>query len=159
MDLKRRHARKTVAAFVTAAFGEGFAPVPFSDAALLVPTQVSMIAGITSIYGIDINTGTLVAIISSTVGGAGATILGKSLVANIIKMIPGVGSMVGGMISGGIAATLTLALGEAYIRVMDLVCREKVDLSFISSDDGMNIVRRIFEDELKNPANASLLSI
>ena len=156
MDLKRRHARKIVAAGVTAAFGEGFTPIPFSDAALLVPTQITMIAGITSVYGVDINTGSLVAIISSTIGGAGTTILGKSLVANIIKMIPGVGSVAGGMISGGIAATLTAALGEAYIHVMDLVCRENVDLSFVSSEEGRNIIQRVFEDELKNPTNTAL---
>ena len=159
MDLKRRHARKIVAASVAVAFGEGFAPIPFSDAALLVPTQISMIAGITSAYGVDISTGSLVAIISSTLGGAGTTILGKALVSNIIKMIPGVGSVAGGLISGGIAASLTTAMGEAYIRVMDMVCREKVDLSFVSSDEGMETIKRIFEGELRNPANVSLSSI
>ena len=68
---------RKIEAAVTAAFGEGFSPIPFSDAALLVPTQVAMIASITTIFGIEVSKGLLTSFVSSTIGSAGATILGR----------------------------------------------------------------------------------
>ncbi|MCR5587786.1 MAG: 50S ribosome-binding GTPase, partial [Lachnospiraceae bacterium] len=44
LDAKKKRAQKAVATAVAASFGEGFNPFPFADAALLVPTQVAMIA-------------------------------------------------------------------------------------------------------------------
>lgn len=58
-------------------------------------------------------------IISATIGTAGTTVLGKTIAANLIKLIPAVGSIVGGIIS----AALTAALGEAYIAIMVMVCK------------------------------------
>lgn len=55
LESKKKYSEGIIAAAVAASFGEGFAPIPFSDAALLVPTQVGMIAGITAIFGIDIS--------------------------------------------------------------------------------------------------------
>ena len=55
LESKKKAARAAVAAAVAAAVGEGFAPIPFADAALLIPTQVGMIAGITVIFGLDIS--------------------------------------------------------------------------------------------------------
>ena len=52
---KKRHAQAAVAAATTLAAGEGAAPIPFSDCALLIPTQLGMIATITAIFGFDVN--------------------------------------------------------------------------------------------------------
>lgn len=49
LDSKVRQSQAIVAATVAGSFGEGFVPVPFSDAAMLVPTQVGMIAGISQV--------------------------------------------------------------------------------------------------------------
>ena len=137
-----------VAGSVTAAFGEGFVPVPFSDAAMLIPTQVGMIAGITSAYGIDVNKGLLTAFVSSTIGAAGATVLGKTIVANLLKLIPGAGTVVGGLISGGTAGLLTTALGEAYIGVMELIYKGEIDLETLSTEEGAELIKKLFIEEL-----------
>lgn len=52
---KKRLAQAAVATAMVAAAGEGAAPIPFSDCALLIPTQLSMIATITVIFGFDVN--------------------------------------------------------------------------------------------------------
>ena len=96
---KKKAARAAVSAAVAAAFGEGFAPIPFADAALLIPTQVGMIAGITVIFGLDISKSFLTAFVSSTIGSSGATVLGKTIVANLLKFILGLGTGAGGAIS------------------------------------------------------------
>ena len=94
----KEHRSKKKAAVTAVSFGEGFIPIPFSDAALLVPTQVAMIASITTIFGIEVSKGLLTSFVSSTIGSAGATILGKTIVANLLKLIPVAGTVAGGAI-------------------------------------------------------------
>ena len=118
---KKKRSRAVVAAASAVAFGEGFIPIPFSDAAVLIPTQITMIASITTNFGMSISKSVIMSFISSTIGTAGTTILGKSMVSNLFKLIPGVGTGVGGMISGSTASLLTTALGEAYIKFMEMI--------------------------------------
>lgn len=118
---KKKRSRAVVAAASAVAFGEGFIPIPFSDAAVLIPTQITMIASITTNFGMNISKSVIMSFISSTIGTAGTTILGKSMVSNLFKLIPGVGTGVGGMISGSTASLLTTALGEAYIKFMEMI--------------------------------------
>ena len=149
LKAKKKRAQAVVAAAVTSAFGEGFAPVPFADAAMLVPTQVAMIASITAIFGIDISKGIISAFVSSTIGAGGATILGRTVVSNIFKLLPGVGSVIGGTISGATAGLITTALGEAYIRLMILVYKGEVSRESLATAAGRQELEKIFKDELK----------
>lgn len=149
LEAKKRAAQGVVAAAVAGAFGEGFAPVPFSDAALLVPTQVSMIAGITVIFGMDVNKSILTGFVTSTIGAAGATVLGKTVVSNLLKLIPGVGTVAGGMISGATAGLLTTALGEAYILVMEMIFKGEIEKEDLGSKKGQELISDLFKKELK----------
>lgn len=90
-----------------------FNPIPFSDAPILVANQMGMIARILYIYDL----GGLKNILE---GGAGGGIigqlismLGKSLAGNILKLLPGIGTIAGGLINAAVAGLLTLSLGEA----------------------------------------------
>lgn len=121
LEEKKRHAQAAVATASLAATGEGAAPIPFSDCALLIPTQLGMIASITVIFGFDVNKSIITALLSSTIGAGGATLLGKTVVSNLLKFIPGAGTVTGGAISAGTAGVITAALGEAYIGVMELL--------------------------------------
>ena len=149
LDEKIKHSQAIVASAVLAAFGEGFAPILFSDAALLVPTQMGMIAGITVCFGLDINTSILAGFVSATLGAGGATILGKTVVANILKLIPGVGITVGGAISGSTAGIITTALGEAYILLMTQIFKGEMNASDIGTDKGKEVMKNLFREQLK----------
>jgi len=149
LESKIKLSEAIIATAIAAAFGEGFAPIPFSDAALLIPTQVGMIAGITAVFGIDISKSFLTAFVSSTIGGAGATVLGKTIVSNILKIIPGVGTALGGAISGATAGLLTTALGMAYIKIMEMVYKGEMTKEQFTGQEGKDTMKRIFRDELK----------
>lgn len=149
LELKSKKAHAVVATAAVAAAATGAVPIPFSDAALLVPDQITMLAGITAIFGLPIEKGMIAAIVSSTLGTAGTTILGKTLVANLLKFIPGVGSVAGGAISGSTAAALTAALGEAYISIMLMVCKGEFELDDLSTDAGKQKINQIFIEKLK----------
>ena len=149
IDLKRKRARAAVTAAAGAAALTGASPIPFSDAAILVPTQVSMLAGITAIFGLPIEKAALTSIVSATIGTAGATILGKTVVSNLIKMIPGAGTIIGAAISGTTAAALTGALGEAYIAILTRVASGDISFADLTSKEGMEELRREFDKQLR----------
>ena len=149
LDSKKRASQGVIAAAVAGSFGEGFAPIPFSDAALLVPTQVGMIAGITVIFGMDISKSFLTSFVSATIGSAGATVLGKTIVSNLLKLIPGVGTVAGGMISGTTAGLLTTALGEAYILIMEMIYTGEINKEDLYTEDGQATMKKLFKEELK----------
>lgn len=149
LESKKEMAHAAVATAVAASFGEGFAPIPFSDAALLIPTEVSMIGAITVIFGMDIGKSFLTGFISSTLGAGSATILGKNIVSNLLKCIPGVGTVIDGAISGTTAGLLTTALGEAYILIMEKIFVGEMNNEDIYSEAGQEEMKRLFKSELK----------
>lgn len=149
LEEKKRRAQAAVATAAVAAAGEGAAPIPFSDCALLIPTQVGMIASITVIFGFDVNKSIITALLSSSIGAGGATILGKTVVTNLIKFIPGVGTVVGGAISAGTAGVITVALGEAYIGIMELVFKGDMSIDDLGTKKGKDAMSTLFKKQLK----------
>lgn len=146
---KKKRAQAAIATATLAAAGEGAAPIPFSDCALLIPTQLGMIASITVIFGFDVNKSILTAFLSSTLGSGGATLLGKTVVSNLVKLIPGVGTIAGGAISAATAGVLTAALGEAYIGIMTLVFNGEMSIDDLGTKRGKDQMTALFKYELR----------
>ena len=146
---KKKRAQAAIATATLAAAGEGAAPIPFSDCALLIPTQLGMIASITVIFGFDVNKSILTAFLSSTLGSGGATLLGKTVVSNLVKLIPGVGTVAGGAIFAATAGVLTAALGEAYIGIMTLVFNGEMSIDDLGTKRGKDQMAALFKHELK----------
>ncbi len=149
LEEKKRHAQAAVATAALAAVGAGAAPIPFSDCALLIPTQLGMIASITVIFGFDVNKSIITALLSSTIGAGGATLLGKTVVSNLLKFIPGAGTVAGGAISAGTAGVITAALGQAYIGVMELVFKGDMSINDIGTKKGKETMSALFKEQLK----------
>lgn len=96
----------SVAAAATAA-----SPIPFSDAALLIPIQTTMITGLYKANGANISRGVVDGALKATMISS----LGKSLAGNLLKLIPGVGTFVGGTLNAGVSVAFTEALGFAVV--------------------------------------------
>ncbi|MCH3997944.1 MAG: 50S ribosome-binding GTPase [Lachnospiraceae bacterium] len=146
---KKRYAQAAVATAAAASVGEGAAPIPFSDCALLIPTQLTMIVSITVVFGFDVNKSILAALLTSTIGSGGATVLGKTVVSGLLKLIPGAGSVIGGVISAGTAGVITTALGEAYIGVLELVFRGEMSINDLGTKKGKDTMSQLFKEQLK----------
>ena len=149
---KKRRAQEAVATAALAAAGEGAVPIPLSDCIVLVPTQIGMIVSITVLFGLDVNKSIIMTVLSSTIGAGGATILGKTVVTNLLKVFPGVGSIVGGVISGTTAAVITTALGEAYIAIMEMVYKGDMDIDDFQTRKGQEIISHLFKEKLTSYA-------
>ena len=138
---KRRESLEAVHKFSTAAGIAAASPIPFSDAALLVPIQIAMVARITAVFGIELSKSVITGLVSSTIGSAGATFVGRSFVSGVLKLIPGVGTVTGGAISAATAVALTEALGRAYTELMAMIFRGEISKSDINSDVFLNLLR------------------
>lgn len=151
VDLKRKvdAATKWALGYIGTSFGVGFSPIPFSDSAILIPAQVGMLAHITTIFGVKVDKDLLIAIASGVGGIAGATIAGKTIVSNLLKLIPVAGTIIGGAISGTTASTLTTALAFSYIEVMKRVASNQYEGK---TTEGEEISQMMYE-ELKKHFN------
>lgn len=146
--LKADMAFKYVTGYVTGSAIIGATPIPFTDAPLLVTVQTAMIANITVIFGLPFDKGFISAMFSTITGASGVTAVGRSIVANLLKMIPGAGTLVGGAISGATAATLTLALGLAYIEVLKAYIKAQINGEKISLSDFSKMFIELYKDYL-----------
>lgn len=118
LDIKKEQASKEVLAATSLAAAAAAAPVPFSDAFTLVPIQVGMIAKISYTFGMDVSKAALTTMVTSLIGAGGAVFVGRAIVSGLLKMIPGVGSVVGGTISATTAGAITKVLGDTYVLVL-----------------------------------------
>ncbi len=121
---KQRRSHAAVATAVTAAASVGLTPIPFADAAAIVPIQVTMLASVSAIWGLPVNRAFLGTLVGGAMAGTGGTAAGRATVTGLLKLIPGAGQVVGGMVSAATAGVLTTAFGEAYIATLSVVARD-----------------------------------
>ena len=118
IELKKTKSHKIVVGLALSAAGIGAAPIPFADAVMIVPIQVAMLAGISATFGLSIDESFFYTTIGSVISGVGGTLAGKAIAANLLKMLPGAGSVAGGVIAGATAGLLTTTIGDTYITVL-----------------------------------------
>lgn len=128
-ELRKKYVTGIIGTAATAAVAAGATPIPFSDAIALAPIQISMLAGISISMGLEINASFLSTLVASAAGVVGATYAGRAIVSGLLKLIPGAGSLVGGIISGATAGALTTAMGWAYYNAIDLMIDSGIEMT------------------------------
>jgi len=113
--LKVRHARAVVATAGAAAGTVGAAPIPISDAVVLMPIQMGMLAGVSAIFGVDVSRGRITDLIRGLAKSGGTEVAGRSLAQALLKVVPGTE-----LINAAVATGITVALGAAHIQL----CKE-----------------------------------
>nr|WP_276572529.1 DUF697 domain-containing protein [Enorma phocaeensis] len=148
LEEKINRAQAAVVTAVTAATATGASPIPVSDCAVLIPIQITMIAGIAAVFGVELSKSLITSIVTTLLGAGGATLLGKTVVSNLLKFIPGAGSVVGGVISGATAGALTAALGETFIWVMSQIFKGEMSEKDFSTKEGREQMSSKFKEQL-----------
>lgn len=151
---KEKKANKYVKGYMATAFGTGFSPIPGSDAPLLITEEVAMLAHITSIFGLSADKAILTTIVSSLFGSGSATMAGKFIVSNVLKLIPGAGTVVGGLISGATASVLTASLAKAYIAIMVKMCEMENDGQALQNQQMFDELSEMFQKEVAAGTNS-----
>jgi uncharacterized protein (DUF697 family)/GTPase SAR1 family protein len=138
---KRHAAKKIITASAASALATGATPIPFSDAAILVPLQIGMIAKLTAAYGSRMASAQLASLVGSLMMASGATTAGRWMVSSMLRVIPG-GQPAAMVISGTVAASMTTAMGWAWVSVL-----EKYLMT--GQDDDLEGIREAFVEEFR----------
>lgn len=93
----------------------GLSPIPFSDAVLLVPVQLTMMARLHKLFGQSWSEGVAKGITKELV----VVGLGRSVVGNILKFIPAAGTIAGGAVNATVAMTITETLGWVTVKMLN----------------------------------------
>ncbi len=110
MSDKREQADAIIKKHVLFSMGGGLIPIPLVDMAAVTALQVSMLEQLADLYGIGYNR----SIGKSFIGGLTGSIAAK-LGSSLIKIIPGVGSFIGGVAMSATSGASTYAVGQVAI--------------------------------------------
>ncbi|MBR6125234.1 GTPase [uncultured Fibrobacter sp.] len=151
---KESQAKKRIIAATAAAATVGASPIPYSDAVILIPIQTGLVLAVLNVYGLKFAGGA--AAVAGLLTAIGVKNAGKAIAGNLIKMIPGVGSFVGGVINAAVAAAFTAAIGEATSVFAYKQCEKAingesdyyVDINDFFNSDFMNLVNQILSSKL-----------
>lgn len=111
----RKKSHQTIHAAALSAAIIGCSPIPFSDAVLLVPVQLTMMSRLHRIFGKSWSE-SLGKSLSRELIVVG---LGKSAVGNVMKLIPGVGTVAGATVNATVASAITESLGWVTVKMLN----------------------------------------
>lgn len=127
LEKKWDMAHKYIKQHCIGAFTVGFTPIPMSDAPILVANEMALLARILHLYDLGNLSDTLKTMGLSSFFGSLLSAGGKAAVGALLKLIPGVGTLVGGLISGSVGSVITAAFGEATSRVAYGISKAQLD--------------------------------
>lgn len=103
------HAASLTAAII------GCSPIPFSDAFLLVPVQLTMMARLHKLFGQPWSESLGKSLSKELV----VVSLGRSAVGNLVKFVPAVGTVTGAAINATVASAITESLGWVTVKMLN----------------------------------------
>ena len=103
------HAASLTAAII------GCSPIPFSDAFLLVPVQLTMMARLHKLFGQPWSESLGKSLSKELV----VVSLGRSAVGNLVKFVPAVGTVTGAAINATVASAITESLGWVFVKLLN----------------------------------------
>ncbi|MBQ1420206.1 MAG: DUF697 domain-containing protein [Desulfovibrio sp.] len=126
-------AEKIILAAAAVAGGIGVAPIPVADMPFIVTTQVSLLLGLCRLYGRPLDRASA----RSLALAALSAVAGPMLFSTLSKLVPGLGSVIG----GAVAAGCTWAVGQ----VAKTILESGGDFEL---EDFKNAVRKIYAEKM-----------
>ncbi len=141
LNRRRNLSQAVVGAAVATGVVVGAVPIPFTDAAILGPTEIAMVNGIARIYGIK-NDSASKRFFNTIVEVGTVSTVAKAAISSI-KMIPGI-NIAGSVLNAVVAGSIIAAMGEATVYAFD-----QIYLGNKSIDD-IDWIRKLMESKLSN---------
>lgn len=143
-SLQKKAAYSAITLASAASAAAGAIPIPVADAAVLVPIQMTMFKCIANVYGVTFKEDDFTKIIAAVVPDIAVNV-GRSAVVSLSKLIPGVG-IAASAISGGVAASITVALGVAFDSALSNQINE-IDFNDGVPEEFSNIMKDVFKEK------------
>lgn len=144
LEAMKEGAKKIVHVAAAAAGSVGATPIPGSDAPLIAAVQSAMIYKINAEFELDASDSKITSVVGGILGVTAIAQVGKTIVANALKFIPGVGSIIGGAISATTAVALTEAVGHAYIKVLTFYYNN--DTGYVELPENVKSILEVFKN-------------
>lgn len=149
VDLVKKEVNKAIRQHAAASFAVGFTPIPFADGPLLLANQSAMIGRIMKQYGLDSDFENISVIVSALSAGTLVSNLGRYLVAQLTKFIPGAGSVINGSVATAITVSLGFTVSEICYRIAKKNIRGEDVTEFMTDLLKSDEVKKMFDDFLK----------
>lgn len=97
--------------------GISLVPVPLIDMAAVIAFQIRMLKQLSDLYGIPFKEHAAKNIVAALVGGLSTGVLGVAILSSLVKSVPGIGMVLGGLVvMPVIAGAITYAVGKVFIQ-------------------------------------------
>lgn len=116
MEEKSNSAQKLVKNYMWFSMGAGLIPVPFLDLATISGVQLKMLCDLTNMYNIPFSENKGKSIVTALLGSVVPNSLVGSSVGSLLKMIPVIGTIMGGISLSIFAGAATYAIGKVFIQ-------------------------------------------
>lgn len=120
VERKRRRALKIAAGAAASAAGAAAVPIPVADAAGVFAVNAGMVAAIAAAMGVSLDRDSTLALAASLAGALATSAGGRMIAGQVLKFIPGIGTLAGGAVTAAVAGSTTYGLGYGFT---EYLCR------------------------------------
>jgi uncharacterized protein (DUF697 family) len=152
-----KHADTIIRNHVLWTMGTGFIPVPVADVFAASALQLDMIKQLCKVYDVNFSETQGKAIVTSLTSSTLARIAARS----VIKLIPGVGSLLGGVAVSIFAGASTYALGEVFKKhfesggtILDFDPSRLEKMYKEKFEKGKKVAEQLSKEQKEKPAEA-----
>lgn len=147
--MKKCHGIIHTASVACGGVGAGFAQIPGSDNAVIVPVQIGMVIGLGTVFNLNITESVAKSIIAS----ASATIVGRTLSQLLVGWIPGLGNAINTATAAGVTEVIGwIAVNNFYERWIEDKNKGRLD----GMKDGFTEASDEYEKKLRKQAECFL---
>ncbi|WP_416825207.1 GTPase [Ectobacillus polymachus] len=150
LGVKREEANKVILQHISGAAIVGASPIPFSDAPILLANQAGMFARIAFIYNMEESLSNITGLVGTLGVGTLISSSGVWIVGQLMKLIPGVGSVGGAIITGSVASSITAALGYGVSEVCFRINEYALNGDKGGLNEFLNNIETVFKDVVIN---------
>ena len=154
---KEKHADSIIRNHIIWSMGAGFIPVLMADVFAVGALQLDMIRQLCKVYDVEFQEVQGKAIVTSMTSSA----LARVTAGRLVKLIPGIGSLIGGMAVSSFAGASTFALGEVFKKhlssggtILDFDIDRLRKFYKEKFEKGKKVVKDIKEDDLDHEGDA-----
>lgn len=152
-------ANKIIKNHVLCSMGAGLIPIPLADIAAVTAIQVDALKSLAELHGVEVPEGSAKAMVT---GLAGSTL--AKIGASAVKLVPGVGTMAGGLTMAGLSGASTYAICQAAQNqfvtkgtFLDFNMTDAKEAYAVALDKGKELVKNL--EEKKDQAVAKFEEI
>ena len=135
---KQEQGDRIIRTHVLWSMGAGLIPLPLFDLAAVTGIQMGMLEELTRLYGGSYTGATAKRFVTALTGSTFAKVA-----ASLVKTLPGVGTLLGGLSMSAMSGASTYAVGQ--VAVQQLSADNAADLDDVDMDAAKSVYREAFE--------------